>query len=98
MTRAHATRQVRARTTSGPLQTTGRNAADAGGATNASRLDDIALARARTPAVPKFSRFLAGDDWIAEHGRVVRVLEGDFAAALVLPGLAEALVRAARRR
>jgi len=40
---------------------------------------------------------LAGDDWIDEHERVVRVLEGDFTGALLVPGLAEALVRAVRR-
>ena len=40
---------------------------------------------------------LAADDWIEEHERVVRVLEGDFAGALVGPGLGEAVVRAVRR-
>lgn len=40
---------------------------------------------------------LAGDDWIDEHERVARVLEGDFTGALVVRGLAEAFVREVRR-
>jgi len=40
---------------------------------------------------------LAGDDWIDEHERVARVLDGDFTGALVVEGLAEAFVRAVRR-
>lgn len=40
---------------------------------------------------------LAGDDWIEEHERIVRVLDGDFTGALAVNGLAEAFVRMARR-
>ena len=38
-----------------------------------------------------------GEEWIADHERVVRVLDGDFTGALVVEGLAEAFVRAVRR-
>lgn len=40
---------------------------------------------------------LAGDDWIEEHERIVGVLDGDFAGALVVQGLAETFVRTVRR-
>lgn len=38
-----------------------------------------------------------GEEWIADHERVARVLDGDFTGALVVEGLAEAFVRAVRR-
>ncbi len=40
---------------------------------------------------------LGGEDWIADHERVVRVLDGEFTGTLVVESLAGALVRAALR-
>jgi hypothetical protein len=50
------------------------------------------------PDCPRTCRTdLAGDEWIEDHERVARVLDGDVAGALVVNGLAEAFVRAVRR-